>query len=568
MPTAATITVPYTLLLLDGQFRNFADGVARDYYALWLGSGISRGRVDGLDKLVPRVIEHLRSRINPSNPTCRFRTALERVLGLASVTTEETSRIDFGKPFSLWLDSAAITARLINQYARLLQVSVANEPEDYLQWEAVNIVHTYANPATLPDVEHYCIAILILEGVATEIASANWDGLIEKATNLLADNSTSLIVYVRPEDLQQLPGKAHLYKFHGCAVKASTSEAQYRSYLIARLSQINRWPQDYPAMADRLVTLIASKPTLMIGLSAQDSNIQGIFARAQASIQWQWPGERPSLVFSASELGIDQSGLLENVYRDSYTMANREKIDESATFPAYAKPLLLSLILYVLSSKLKALIDGAKLAAFTSADKLHLQEGVTALRDLVANAVRSDPLGFIKLLIEHSGRLLSLFSTGQTPTLPTRYLPLTPAGVQYIAHDGTLQTSGLPELAIAMGVIGLLVGEGKIKVKATDPATFGSGALLIESSVGSAKVFFAANSNMALRLQVNGHVTDSNDTIVIHSLEIIPTLPRFPKGVVGRTGRSGRREVSISTLVAQTTGAAALVQRFREEAGT
>jgi hypothetical protein len=53
-PSAATITVCQTLALLDGRFRAFAVGVAEDRYALWLGSGISFGRVDGLKQVVPR----------------------------------------------------------------------------------------------------------------------------------------------------------------------------------------------------------------------------------------------------------------------------------------------------------------------------------------------------------------------------------------------------------------------------------------------------------------------------------------------------------------------------------
>jgi hypothetical protein len=52
-------------------------------------------------------------------------------------------------------------------------------------WNGVNITATFADQALEPDVEHICIAILILEGVASEIASANWDGLVEKAVERL-----------------------------------------------------------------------------------------------------------------------------------------------------------------------------------------------------------------------------------------------------------------------------------------------------------------------------------------------------------------------------------------------
>ena len=54
---AETITVKQSLEMLDGPFRGFAEGVAEDRYAFWLGSGISLGRVDGLRQIVMRIME-------------------------------------------------------------------------------------------------------------------------------------------------------------------------------------------------------------------------------------------------------------------------------------------------------------------------------------------------------------------------------------------------------------------------------------------------------------------------------------------------------------------------------
>jgi hypothetical protein len=567
LPTAATITIPETLALLDGSFSLLAQGVAENRYAFWLGSGISFGRVDGLGKVVPRVIEHLRSRVVFGDPHCKFRASLEAALNLAALTDDERRSIDYSQPFSHWSVAASITQRLINQYSRLLQIRVGNEPHDYLLWDGIDIVITFANPAIDPDVEHLCIAILVMEGLSSDIASANWDGLIEKATQTLADNATTLLVCVRPEELQQQPGKAHLFKFHGCAVRAAADQPKYRPFMTGRLSQINRWADDYPAMANRLVALIAGKPTLMIGLSAQDSNIQGIFSKAESYVQWPWPGERPSLIFSASELGVDQSALLENVYRTAYTGADHAAIDTSATFPAYGKPLLLALVLHVLATKLNTLIQGATLPGYTGDDRIQLQSGIGELRGKLADVVDADRMKFIRTFIEQSGKAICMFRTGQVPNLPTRYLPFTTTPVQELSADHAVQTSGLPEAAVAAGVIGLLVKRGKLEVRMSDPTSFGSGALRVESTVSRGKVFFAANGNAALRLRNNGHVNDSDDTILIHSLEIIPSQTRSPRSSPGRTGRSGLREVSISTLIAETASSDELVERFREEVG-
>ncbi|MPZ78634.1 MAG: SIR2 family protein, partial [Deltaproteobacteria bacterium] len=166
-PTAATITVRKTLGLLDGPFLAFADGVAENRYALWLGSGISFGRVDGLKKVVPRVVEFLRSQIAAGDPGCRFKKALEQAIELAQLSDDEKGRLNLARPFSHWPDADVICNRLVDKYSRLLDIQVDGEPDDYILWSGVNIVATFADPNIEPDVEHLCIGILILEGVSS-----------------------------------------------------------------------------------------------------------------------------------------------------------------------------------------------------------------------------------------------------------------------------------------------------------------------------------------------------------------------------------------------------------------
>ena len=266
-PNAATITVRETLGLLDGPFFAFAEGVAENRYALWLGSGISFGRVDGLKTVVPRVIEFLRSQIVAGDPACRFRKALEEALALAQLSDEEKGRVDLARPFSEWPDANAIVDRLVDNYSRLLDIQVDGEPEDYVLWSGVDIIATFADPNIEPDVEHLCIGILILEGVSSDIASANWDGLVEKAVDVLTTGQPAVVVCVRPEDMREADLRARLYKFHGCAVKASTDEAVFRPYLIGRQSQIHGWVAQNTVIVNRLIELITEKPTLMMGLS-------------------------------------------------------------------------------------------------------------------------------------------------------------------------------------------------------------------------------------------------------------------------------------------------------------
>lgn len=565
-PSAATITVGQTLALLDGPFRAFADGVAEDRYALWLGSGISFGRVDGLKQVVPRVIEFLRAQIEVGNPNCGFRVALDQALALAQLSPEEQGRVDVTSPFAEWPDADTITGRLIGNYARLLETTVEGEVEDFVLWNGVDIGSTFADSNLEPDVEHYCIAILLLEGVSSDIASANWDGLVEKAVDALTGGVPALVVYVRPEDLREPQQRARLFKFHGCAVKATADEPTYRRCLVGRQSQIHGWVArlDNAPIVQRLIDVIATKPTLMIGLSAQDANIQAIFAAAEARMAWPWPGDRPSYVFSENAIGVDQQGLLRNVYRAAYAPGTRQQILDSALIRAYAKPLLVSLVLHVLCAKLRRLVELAP-GALGPADRQRLQAGIVAVRDRLAAAAAPDCMAFVRLLVDQSSRAVMMFRDGHAPAGPRPYNPISPTAIQQMAGDVTLPASGLREAAVAAGILGLGLDEGNWTLDVDNPGDDTSGAVRVSSAAGSAKVYLAANSHAALRLQHHGHLIDGDQAIVIHSLETMPALPRSPRGAPGRTGRLGVREVSIAELMSETVSSAELIQRFREE---
>ena len=564
--SAETITINDSLALLDGPFRAFAEGVAEDRYTFWLGSGISLGRVAGLQELVPRVIEFLRASATPGNPDCRFRRALEEVLTLAQFSDEECKCIDLSQPFQEWQHAHIVTNRLISRYAQILDTQVDGEKEDFLLWDGLRVVTTFADANTEPDVEHLCIAILILEGVASDIASANWDGLIEKAVGTLTiGQSTVLAVHVRAADLREPALRSQLFKFHGCAVKASTDETTFRPYLVARQSQIHRWisSSENIMMVNRLVNLITSKPTLMMGLSAQDANIQAIFAKAEAIMAWPWPGDRPSYVFSENAIGVDQQSLLRNVYRDAYRPNNRQEITDSALLPAYAKPLLVSLVLYVVCSKLTRMIQLAS-GDLDSNGRETLKSGVVVVREKLAAEAESDRLGFVTNLIDQSSRAIMAFRDGHVTAAPRPYNPITPTPIQAMAADTTLPASGLREAAVAIGVLGMGISEGLWtldSVETDDDAAV----VRINSAAGSAKAYFVMNSLVALRLVQSRHLKPGNDTVVINSLERIPLQPRSPRAAPGRTGKIGPREVSISELMREAPTSAALIQRFRKE---
>lgn len=566
MPNAATITVPETLALLDGQFASVATGVADDRYVLWLGSGISFGRVDGLRQVVAKVLEFLRVRIVPGDPACRFARALRAALAIAPTTPEEDARIDFTQPVASWPDVNNIVVRLCSNYARLLDVNVQGEPDDFLLWEAVDLRATFADPAKPPDVEHLCLAILVLEGACTNLASANWDGLIEGAIAAMTGGQPALSVCARPEDLRNPAPRGRLIKFHGCALLATHNEAVYRPFLVARQSQINGWAAwpESAAVRGRLVDLVFTKPTLMIGLSAQDANIQALFAQAAAQMAWRWPSDPPSFVFSANELGVDHQGLLQNVYRQDMRPGNRQQIVDEARIQAYAKPLLLALVLHLLCSKVRALVDLAP-GALPVADRQSLQDGVIALRDQLAAIVTPNPLAFINAFIDQWGRSLHLIRNGSLTHAAGRYQPLTVESVANIATNPGLPASGLRETAVAVGLIGYGVSRGAWQIDAPASNAVRDGMFRLHAPSGEAKVFLTSGPTSALQLKQDGHVVDAEEPIVIHGHKLVPAMARSPRAAPGRTGRRVIREVSLASLLESSATLDELFQRFRME---
>jgi hypothetical protein len=565
-PTAAEITLRQTLQLLDGPFASFAAAVCEDGYAFWLGSGISLGRVEGLKMLIPRVLDHLQRRVQAGDPDCRFRHLLSEVFTLAALTDPERASINVEQPINSWPPLLIIVERLTTNYARFLDLAPGGEEPDYLIWEAVDVRATYASPAIEPDTEHLCLALLVLEGVVSDMPSANWDGLIERAIDTVAPGQAPLLVCVIGEDLRLPARQATLYKFHGCAVRACDNANLYRPRLIGRASQINAWSADEEnrPVFNRLVDLATTKRTLMLGLSAQDGNIQGVFAAARASMEWLWPIDPPAYAFSEDQLGFDQRSLLQIVYREGYTVATRDNIFAGALVRAYAKPLLAALVLRVIFAKLECLLALVP-CNLSDPERLLLAGGLRRLRDDIADAAQPPTAAMVGAAVKHLARFMALFHEGDATGGAIPYRSITPRAIQHLAADPTITTAGMRELAVAVALIGTGISEGHWSMETVDPADPTEGACRLVSGGRASKFLVVANSSAAMRLKLNGHVRDDDDAIIVHGLEIAPTMPRSPSPRRGRTGAPGIREVSVAGLLADETTASELMQRFREE---
>jgi len=415
-PTAAEISVRQALALLDDPFAELAEGIGERRYALWLGSGISRGRVDDLNAVIERVLTYLHASADFENPNCTYVRALNEAIELAQLSAEERMAFDLAEPIADWALLPTIVDRLRNSYARLLDIRIDGHQADHLLWDVVNVPGTFADPALEPDCEHLCVALLVIEGCLAKIACANWDGLIEQAVNELSGGAGDILrVCVRDEDFREPALRARIMKFHGCAVRASADPAAYRALLVGRQSQIVAWPENLQVavMRQQLINLATLSPTLMIGLSAQDANIQAVFIKGQATMGWDWPCHPPAYVFAEEVLGPDQTTLLKCVYRDAYD-ANRHSIEVGAQIRAFAKPLLTALVLYSLWRKLSVFLGSAPAPNFQAAEFDELTAGLLHFRNRIADLAEPDRLEFIRAFVEATGRALHLFREGRS----------------------------------------------------------------------------------------------------------------------------------------------------------
>lgn len=568
LPAALTITLEDTLSLLDGEFSAFADGVAEGRYAFWLGSGISFERFPGLKTLIANVLEYMRARCDPADPACRYHRALDQAFSIAALSEEERQAIDLTRPVETWALLASLQNRLSGLYSTFLSIEIEGEENDVLVWGGVDVVGTYADDTIEPDAEHFCLAILIKEGFVEELASANWDGLIEKASAILSGGEQGLDVCVRSEDLQDGDQRAKLTKFHGCAVRAREDEATYRGYIIGRQSQIDSWLVDakMQGLIEHLRSVAIERPTLMLGLSAQDFNIRGLFNAAKAALKWDWPGERPAYVFSEDTISEGQRSLLTCVYGEHYNGAVRDEIKKSAHIQAFAKPLLLALVLYGYDAKLKRLKDVGE----TDLDdglNAWIEAGIGQVRNAIARANNGDHSRFILNLIRQMTHAKTLFAGGRPGDNSTLYEPITSQPVSQIAASVDVASSGLPEASVAVGLLGQGCATGDWALTTADADDEKSGAAVLVTAAGPAQVFVLKDAYAEEELYESGRLEETDSAILIYARPLYGRLARSPRKAPGRTGAVQPRRTSINSLLAESGTPEQLMDRFKWEVG-
>jgi hypothetical protein len=121
-----------------------SEGVTQGRYAFWLGSGISRDRVIGLDGVLAKLVEFLRTHAT-EDADCSYRKALNKLIGMASPSVIEQQQIDFAQPSSTWPCLPELLSRLWNRYSEVLSIEIPKEKLDFLLWVGLDFANTFAS---------------------------------------------------------------------------------------------------------------------------------------------------------------------------------------------------------------------------------------------------------------------------------------------------------------------------------------------------------------------------------------------------------------------------------------
>jgi len=561
-PSATEITVRQVLVKLDGDFASTAKAVENGEFALWVGSGISQ-KAPSLGDLVAAAMEYIRFRAVDPATAAAFMPALDEALEIAG-TGRAVVGADVDRSFDEWTLRSDIVDALWNRYSRVLDIRVQGEPSDFVLWEAIDIRRQFAHTVP-PAAAHLCIAILVLEGAVHTIASANWDGFIEAAVERLGAGVPGLLqIVVDPDHLRGSPGKATLLKFHGCIVHADEDPASYRKYLTGSYTQIMRWPVNplFASMRNAVRNAATNRKSLVLGLSIQDMNLQGVFTEAAEVHPWPWPcaPAAPGHVFCEDAIRLGQRDVLRIVYGDAYN-DHMNDIHRSSHMRAWGEQVLVALVLKMVADKLIRLMELALAADGKAALAANFTSSLNDLRDIMADGATVDAADRSRTsAVDHGiaiwSRLLSVFRAGILQRDPTAYEAISSSGPDILAADPNAQSNNLGRLAIMLALLeyGRAAGFWSLAASAGSELPAGVAAMqLARASAAVRPLFLVKSASEAIRLEADCAYANDN-AVVIHADDIwhrtrAARSSRRPSGAPGRTGSVEPTHVSLGDLL-------------------
>jgi hypothetical protein len=567
---AAQISVRDVLASLEAEFSSSAAAIANGEFAFWLGSGIS-GQAPSLGGLIERALEFIRQKAASPPTAIAFTAALERVLSLARQDADAL-RHQFDQPFDAWPEKKAIVDELRNQYSELLDIRIANEADDFILWDAIDIRSAFAHPNP-PAAEHLCIGVLIMEGAIRSIGSGNWDGFIEASVARLSKGVPGVLqIVVNPNDLREPQAQTKLLKFHGCIVYADRDPGAFRKFLTGSRTQITDWRnnQDFQAMVNAMIALAANKKAFVIGLSFQDANLQGLFSDAKRLNPWSWPcaPNAPGQVFSGNKITPGQDNVLKIVYGGSYN-AHIDDIHAATFIRSYGEQLLIALTLKVVADKLTRLMELTLQSL--NLDHLVLSLGATllTLRDAIADLAVPDRTHFVNAAIFLWSRMISIFRSGIIPASPDSYEFISSTSLGALQGDPNAFAVGLGRLGVGLSLLQQGQVENAWTLRPPVSTDLTSGVLTGRANRVDADdrpIFIVRSATETILLMRDGAFL-SGQAVVIHGddgwhmlagVKSARQVSRSP----GRNGVVATTHVSLGMLLSQAIDTVSLQQQF------
>ena len=451
-------SVGESLALLRTSHREVLDDVANGERVFWIGSGISRDQVPPLEELIGRVIAYLQAKADCYDVSDPHFVALQSI---AHQFFSDESTVFDADPAG-WVPSVNGLLSAVDEYSEILATEVEGEEDDYLLWDGIDVRETYGSPTIQPGPEHHLIAAMVCERLVEAMVTTNWDGLLELAGKRAGATEARAVVAVHMTNssFQTERGIAELNKIHGCAVLARNDPDTYRKYLVARITDLVTWTSQeiFDLVIAKIEALFQHRRSVFLGLSVQDYNLLTMMARAAKAQSWAWNATNPAYVFAVEELGQRQRQLLNIVY-EREDRGLRPEIRTGSSLGMYSGPVLACLVIHALRRKLEVGLERA--SDYNAGTEVldTLSAGLESLEAGLLRSVGSKLDVLVRVLQQGMTRLLGRYFDPSDEPLDGSYRPLFAGTVHDCAISPEFKHLSLPELAVALGLVG--VGRAK-----------------------------------------------------------------------------------------------------------
>ncbi|MDB6035565.1 MAG: hypothetical protein JWM16_5903 [Verrucomicrobiales bacterium] len=507
MPADANLRESLTLLRSSGS--KVLSGMLCDSVTLWLGSGISRKKFPDLNALLFKLLVKIQEKIDQTNSGCPYKSAWDRIFKFTALEIKGASHAVHP---SLWAtdDLKGVLKQLVPSYADVLEQHVRIVSGN-LCWDILELDKLYGDPTVTPDAEHVFLALLIHEGIVTELVTTNWDALIEAAyQQSKGAGGVQLQVIARNDEWQRQAGSSRLIKMHGCAQKALSDPAAYRSFLVATHSHILQWKNDpsFEPFRTEFKAIMRQRAAFFIGLSVQDWNLQAECFSASGTQRFS--PSSPKVFFAEPTIQPSQQTVLRAIYGPDAYEAGAETIDAQATVPLYAKALLGGVFILVLFAKLEAIFESRQSELSpgqASVVKLALQELETLLVSKYDAFADSETRwrAFAREVPSFIGRLLLVFRHQKAPGSVEAYEPITTLNLHQMKTGFSSDPSSFWLLvALAMLLEGKKQSFWTLLLPGGAEGKYGQ--VSVKVPAGSTNVFLIQRDNALVKLEQSGCV--------------------------------------------------------------